>query len=60
MLLTFIKLPFVLKTFVLSIFDWQLKSGFTVYGIIAPILLNIAQNLPIKMREISCIIQKLK
>ena len=27
---TFIKLPFVLKTFVLSIFEWQLKTGFTV------------------------------
>ena len=31
-LLTFIKLPFVFKTFVLSIFDWSLKTGFTVYG----------------------------
>ena len=29
-LLTFIKLPFVLKTFVLSIFEWSLKTGFTV------------------------------
>ena len=29
-LLTFIKLPFVLKTFVLSIFEWPLKTGFTV------------------------------
>ena len=27
---TFIKLPFVLKTFVLSIFEWPLKTGFTV------------------------------
>ena len=27
---TFIKLPFVLKTFVLSIFEWLLKTGFTV------------------------------
>ena len=25
---TFIKLPFVLKTFVLSIFEWPLKTGF--------------------------------
>ena len=25
----FIKLPFVLKTFVLSIIEWQLKTGFT-------------------------------
>ena len=27
---TFIKLPFVNKTFVLSIFEWLLKTGFTV------------------------------
>ena len=30
-LLTFNKLPFVFKTFVLSIFEWPLKTGFTVY-----------------------------
>ena len=29
-LLTFIKLQFVFKTFVLSIFEWPLKTGFTV------------------------------
>ena len=28
--LTFIKLPFVIKIFVLSIFEWLLKTGFTV------------------------------
>ena len=27
---TCIKLPFVFKTFVLSIFEWRLKTGFTV------------------------------
>ena len=27
---TFIKLPFVFKTFVMSIFEWPLKTGFTV------------------------------
>ena len=27
---TFIKLPFVMKTFVLSIFDYRLYTGFTV------------------------------
>ena len=27
---TFIKLPFVFKVFVLSIFEWPLKAGFTV------------------------------
>ena len=31
-LLTFIKLPFVIKVFVLSFFEWPLKTGFTVLG----------------------------
>ena len=35
-LLTFIKLPFVFKTFVLSIFEWPLKTGFTVYIMARP------------------------
>ena len=30
-LLTFIKLPFVIKIFVWSIFEWPLKTGFTVF-----------------------------
>ena len=29
-LFTFNKLPFVIKIFVLSIFEWPLKTGFTV------------------------------
>ena len=29
-LLTLVKLPFVIKIFVLSIFEWPLKTGFTV------------------------------
>ena len=29
-LVTFIKLPFVIKTFVLSIFEWPFYTGFTV------------------------------
>ena len=29
-LLTFIKLPFVIIIFVLSIFEWPFKTGFTV------------------------------
>ena len=29
-LLTFIKLPFAIKTYVLSIFEWPLKTGFAV------------------------------
>ena len=31
-LLNFIGLPFVFKAFVLSIFEWLLKTGFTVYN----------------------------
>ena len=30
-LLTFIKLPFVIKIFVLSIFEWLLKTGLTAF-----------------------------
>ena len=29
---TFIKLPFVVKNFVLSIFEWPFYKGFTVYS----------------------------
>ena len=29
---TFIKQPFAIKTIVLSIFEWPLKTGFTVYA----------------------------
>ena len=32
LLLTFIKLPFVVKIFVLSIFEWSLYTGFTVWA----------------------------
>ena len=32
-LLTFIKLPFVIKILDLSIFEWPLKTGFTVFSI---------------------------
>ena len=37
-LLTFIKLPFVVKIFVLSNFEWPHKTGFTVDT--APIMLS--------------------
>ena len=36
---TFIKLPFAIKTFVLSVFEWPLKTGFTV--ILGPDLIFI-------------------
>ena len=32
-LLTFNKLPFVIKIFVLSIFEWLFYTGFTVYDL---------------------------
>ena len=32
-LLTFIKVPFVIKTFVVSTFEWMLKTGFTILKI---------------------------
>ena len=38
--LTFIKLPFVIKIFVLSFFEWLLKTGFTVFW-----LENVASNM---------------
>ena len=31
--LTFIKLPFAIKIFVLSIFEWPFYTGFTVAGV---------------------------
>ena len=42
-LLTFIKLPFVIKIFVLSIFEWSLKTGFTVY-VCKNLVLNFFPN----------------
>ena len=33
-LLTLIKLPFVIKIFVLPIFEWLFYTGFTVYGLV--------------------------
>ena len=40
-LLTFIKLPFVLKTFVLSIFEWPLKTGSTAFTVLINLLPKI-------------------
>ena len=38
---TFIKLPFSFKTFVLYIFEWPLKTGFTVVWINPTLLLYL-------------------
>ena len=35
-LLTFINLPFIIKIFVLSIFEWPFKTGFTVVSLCEP------------------------
>ena len=46
-LLTFIKLPFVIKIFVLSFFEWPLKTGFTVvYVPVASLTTAISVGLP--------------
>ena len=39
LLLTFIKLPFVIKIFVLSIFEWPFYTGFTVSFNLPPFIL---------------------
>ena len=36
--LTCIKLPHGFQTLVLSVFEWSLKTGFTVYGICASLV----------------------
>ena len=41
---TFIKLPFVIKIFVLSIFEWPLKTGFTVDSIMESNTINPDQT----------------
>ena len=45
-LLTFIKLhvSFVIKIFVLSIFEWPLKTGFTVYADVGLALGTVYEN----------------
>ena len=44
-LLTYVKLPFVFKTFVLPIFVWPLKTGFTVL-----LLFYIKQSVSMKRK----------
>ena len=38
---TFIKLPFAIKTFVLSIFEGPLKTGFTVHNNVASMVAQL-------------------
>ena len=46
---TFIKLPFVIKIFVLSIFEWPFYTGFTVLSsiflFIKPLLIGFYDNI---------------
>ena len=43
-LTTFIKLPLVLKTIVLSIFEWPFKTGFFCIAIFQPFLCMLKYN----------------
>ena len=45
-LLTFIKPPFVIKIFVLSIFEWPLYTGFTVLLFFCPLDVPVFHKLP--------------
>ena len=38
---TFIKLPFVFKTFVLSIFEWPLKTNFSVVVVVVVVVVFV-------------------
>ena len=44
MLSTFIKLPFAIKIFALSIFEWPLKTGFTVLQTLQTVWTKIRTN----------------
>ena len=41
---TFIKLPIVIKMFALSIFEWPLKTGFTVYVLEGKPIIMVLRN----------------
>ena len=59
---TFIKLPFVIKIFVLSIFEWPLYTGFTVEvtcdfqqcGILTSVDSDEPLQPPFKLRNSKC------
>ena len=42
---TFIKLEFSIKAFVLYVFEWPLKTGFTVFQILPDLCPNCLQSL---------------
>ena len=55
-LLSCIKLPFIIKIFVLSIFEWPLKTGFTVNALPKPASSATENILPLdSLYWISCV-----
>ena len=48
---TFIKLTFVFKNFVLSIFEWPLNTGFTVNVFFREALMNVGIHLDLRCRR---------
>ena len=50
---TFIKLPFVTKTFVLSIFEWPFYTGFTKESILQYFRPSLSYNL--SLRPLFCL-----
>ena len=61
---TFIKLPFVINIFVLSIFEWPLKTGFTVfisfYIVIVTFSIFLTNSIdikPCKGFKVKCLLQ---
>ena len=51
-LLTFIKLPFVIKVFVLSIFEWPFYTGLTVYNIHFTFGISLTGRICSKLQDI--------
>ena len=47
----FIKLPFSIKTFVLSIFKWPLKTGFTLFYFTKQVLILLKAKIPIGLKS---------
>ena len=57
---TFIKLSFVIKIFVLSIFEWPLKTGFTLYTLWALFLLQLMHDPYLGLKMCMCLFRILK
>ena len=55
-----LKLLFVIKVFVLSIFEWPLKTGFTVYASSVPNMNHLHQKIQEKFQFYDCQIDIIK